>query len=669
MRIYKLCVLLGVAACNADPQVLDSLGDTGTPTTSADDADDADDGVDGSTAAVDDGEASGGMTDDGPAGPYCGNDIIDGDDFCDGTDLAGYTCEVLGFETGELGCTVNCGGHDLTGCGFFECGNGREEGDEDCDGTVGDATCATEGFDNGTLFCTPECEYNVEQCGTCGDRVVSPGEDCDIAAPLEDSCQSLGLLSGTLQCGDDCLFDLTNCSTCGNGMAEGTEDCDTDDLMGMTCASEGYDSGVLTCQNNCTLDFGADCGLCGNGDRDGTELCDGADFGFDSCVSEGFDNGLLLCNAECDGISTENCGICGNGDIENGEGCDGLLLDGETCLSQGFDSGTIVCADDCQFDTAGCGVCGNALVDGDEICDTGNFGGETCVTQGFDNGTLSCNGTCDTVSTAGCGVCGNALVDGSEACDGANLGGETCGTLGLGGGTLGCSATCQYDFLMCDIPGGSLLTVRTTDNTLVAIDTMTLAMTDVGPLGTDFDFGEVAWDSTSGTLWMIDGRPLEALFTVDLGTGAATLVGVHAIDDLFGLAHDPTTGTLYGSGESPTGFYSLNQATGAATFIGDPGVAADGLTYDSTRDQVVGLAAGGPLNLIDRATGAPTLLSNEGFVNNCGLAYDPFDDLYWAITWSGSLYSYDPTTGYSQTLLLSGLGAHDGLTFVPGFVP
>jgi len=58
----------------------------------------------------------------------------------------------------------------------------------------------------------------------------------------------------------------------------------------------------------------------------------------------------------------------------------------------------------------------------------------------------------------------------------------------------------------------------------------------------------------------------------------------------------------------------------------------------------------------------------EGFINNCGLGYDPTLDLYWAIDWSGDLYSYDPNNGYTRTLQLSGLTAHDGLTFVPGIV-
>jgi hypothetical protein len=72
---------------------------------------------------------------------------------------------------------------------------------------------------------------------------------------------------------------------------------------------------------------------------------------------------------------------------------------------------------------------------------------------------------------------------------------------------------------------------------------------------------------------------------------------------------------------------------------------------------------------IDRMTGAPTILSNAGFINNCGLAYDPFMDLFWAIDWSGDLFTYDPNAGYTRTLVLGGLGSHDGMTYVQGFTP
>ncbi|MCX4243706.1 hypothetical protein [Paraliomyxa miuraensis] len=413
--------------------------------------------------------------------------------------------------------------------------------------------------------------------------------------------------------------------------------------------------------------------VCGNDVIEADEPCDGTDLGGATCVSEGFDGGSLACADDCSGLDTSGCSaaVCGNATLEGSELCDGAELGGATCLSEGFDGGTLACANDCSsFDTDECSTCGNVIVEGDEPCDGVALLGESCEDQGFDSGQIACLPDCSGFDTTSCGMCGNGVRDGDELCDGMDLGGESCLSQGLGNGNLGCLASCQYSFVGCELASGVLLTVRTGDGWLRALDPFTLAFTDIGPLGVGFDFGEVAYDTTNGILWMIDGRPLEALYTVNMATGAASLVGVHGIDDLFGLAHDPTTNTLFGSGESPTGFYSMNTMTGAASLIGDPAMAADGLTYDSTRDQIVALAAGGgTMYSIDRMTGAPTVLSNAGFIDNCGLAYDPFQDLYWAIDWSGNLYTYDPNMAYTRTLVLSGLGSHDGLTYVQGFAP
>jgi len=359
MSLNRFCLVLGAAACavacTAEPEVTETLGgdETGSNPPPATDGGGDDTGAPSQDGEEGDDESTSAMTDDGPAGPYCGNDIIDGDDICDGIDLGGVTCEELGFDIGELACTVNCGGHDLTGCGFFECGNGKEEGDEDCDGTVADATCATEGYDNGTLFCTPECEYNFDQCGTCGDRIVSDGEDCDIAAQLESSCQAEGFMTGTLACGDDCLFDTSNCSTCGNDLAEGFEDCDADDLGAETCVSQGFDSGELACAESCQFET-AGCGTCGNDVLDGDEVCDALDFGAATCLTEGFDSGTLTCAPDCAGYDTLACATCGDGVIAASEQCEGADLGGESCASLGFGRGELGCSAVCSFDIAGC---------------------------------------------------------------------------------------------------------------------------------------------------------------------------------------------------------------------------------------------------------------------------------------------------------------------------
>ncbi len=111
---------------------------------------------------------------------------------------------------------------------------------------------------------------------------------------------------------------------CGDGVAHYGEACDTDDLKGNTCEDAGdFIAGEVSCADDCTFDTSA-------------------------CIAPG----------------------CGNGIVEDGEDCEGDDLDGETCASlEGFYSGDLACADDCTFDTIACSdvpppgeTCGSAFV-------------------------------------------------------------------------------------------------------------------------------------------------------------------------------------------------------------------------------------------------------------------------------------------------------------------
>jgi hypothetical protein len=212
---------------------------------------------------------------------------------------------------------------------------------------------------------------------------------------------------------------------------------------------------------------------------------------------------------------------------------------------------------------------------------------------------------------------------------------------------------------------GELYAVRESNDVLVKIDTESLAMTDVGPLGTSFAFGGLAWDGT--TMWAVPGRGNNSLYTIDIESGAATLVGSHGVNDLFGLEWDPTTQTLYGSQFSGgSGFYRLNTANGAATLIGTMNRQIGGLAHDSMRDKLIGVEDGaGDLWEIDRSNGAQTLLFAGDFTNDSGLAYDNDQDMLWDIDWSGNLFRYDIENGYARTTMATGLTAHDGLAYVP----
>ena len=92
-------------------------------------------------------------------GPRCGNNLVEGTETCDGTDFAGETCATQGFDSGTLSCAEDCGSFVTTGCvGDQDCGNGIIEGNETCDGTnLDDENCFSMGYDGGWLACLADC--------------------------------------------------------------------------------------------------------------------------------------------------------------------------------------------------------------------------------------------------------------------------------------------------------------------------------------------------------------------------------------------------------------------------------------------------------------------------------------------------------------------------------
>lgn len=214
-----------------------------------------------------------------------------------------------------------------------------------------------------------------------------------------------------------------------------------------------------------------------------------------------------------------------------------------------------------------------------------------------------------------------------------------------------------------------LFTVNESGDVLESYDTTTSTFTTIGPLGVTFDFGGLAYNSSNGLLYGVDGRGAQQLFTVDMNTGAATVIGTHGIVDLFGIAYDSVNNRMYGTQFARgSSLYEMNMATGAATLIGNMGTGIGGLTYDSANDRLLGVSDGaGTIFEIDRGTASTTVVANPGGNNDSGFTYDPENNLYWNIDWNGNLYSLDPTNSFNRTLVASGLGAHDGLAYVSDF--
>lgn len=212
---------------------------------------------------------------------------------------------------------------------------------------------------------------------------------------------------------------------------------------------------------------------------------------------------------------------------------------------------------------------------------------------------------------------------------------------------------------------GTLYVADNTNDELRTIDTNTLAVTTIGSLGTNVSFAGMAFDGNSQTLYMVGARGNENLFTVDVTTGAATLVGNYGITDLFGLAYDSTNDVLYGTQfVAGGGLFTLDTTTGAATLVATIADRIGGLAYDVDNDRLIGISDGtGNIYEINRNDASQTLLASPGTTNNSGLTYDPDLGVFWDADQNGNLFQYDPATGFSRTEVLNGLGSLDGLAY------
>ncbi|MCX4248052.1 hypothetical protein [Paraliomyxa miuraensis] len=231
------------------PMATDSSTTAGETTVGdPDSTGDTADSTSGETAAVD----SSGST--GP-GFECGDDVVEGDEVCDGTELGEETCLTQGFDGGDLACLADCSGYDTRGCLLAVCGDGIAVGSELCDGRdTAESTCETEGFDNGALLCMEDCaSFDTSGCGICGNNQVDGAEACDGVWLQGQDCFTQGFDSGTIACGVDCLaYDTSGCGLCGNGITDGEEVCDGADVGGVTCNSLGFAAmGNPTCLTAC----------------------------------------------------------------------------------------------------------------------------------------------------------------------------------------------------------------------------------------------------------------------------------------------------------------------------------------------------------------------------------------------------------------------------------
>jgi hypothetical protein len=214
---------------------------------------------------------------------------------------------------------------------------------------------------------------------------------------------------------------------------------------------------------------------------------------------------------------------------------------------------------------------------------------------------------------------------------------------------------------------------------LYIINQATGLASEVGALGQQALAGGLAHDTSHETLFVSDLFVVTGptftnnLASIDLVTGAATLIGVHtgaAGNAVSGLAYDSADDILYGAGNSIQ-LVRVDRATGAMTLVGAFGARIDGLAYDRGSGTLYGVNATN-LYTINQNTGAATLVGPHGIATTAlSIGLESESDsgrLFVTDTVTDSLFELDPATGAAT--LIGALGANIGaLASVPDAAP
>jgi hypothetical protein len=211
---------------------------------------------------------------------------------------------------------------------------------------------------------------------------------------------------------------------------------------------------------------------------------------------------------------------------------------------------------------------------------------------------------------------------------------------------------------------GTLYGVDHSTYTLISIDPVSLEKTTIGSLGVASGYaGDLAYNDATSTMYWVGGRNNNNLYTIDLATGAATLVGAHGIDDMFALGS--VDGGVYGEAYKfgGNGVYSLDTTTGAPTLIGGNSVSPGGMDWDPDTNQMILLRSGigSVYSIIE--DGSVTLLQTGDIIGDCDIAYDGDRGIFWAADNNGNLYQFDGS--WDRTTVATGIGQVAALEYVP----
>jgi hypothetical protein len=195
------------------------------------------------------------------------------------------------------------------------CGNNIREGTEVCDGTqLNGQSCTTQGYTGGTLSCNASCTAFVTSACTNNPPSDTTPPTISVSAPSTGTTGTALTLSASAS---------DNVGVAGvqfrvNGANQGSEDTTSPYSVSYTPTSAGTftitavardTAGNTTTSNSVTITVSGTppTQTCGNNIREGTEVCDGTQLNGQSCTTQGYTGGTLSCNASCTAFVTSAC--------------------------------------------------------------------------------------------------------------------------------------------------------------------------------------------------------------------------------------------------------------------------------------------------------------------------------------------------------------------------
>ncbi len=213
----------------------------------------------------------------------------------------------------------------------------------------------------------------------------------------------------------------------------------------------------------------------------------------------------------------------------------------------------------------------------------------------------------------------------------------------------------SFDDLISETFSDTGLIGSSQNQELFSIDISTGAATLIGNMPSGLST-EIEFDIQTDMLFAEEVNGGTRLYTIDPTTGDSLGFVEHPFGALNGLEFVDSTlyGTFISNAQAPSDLVIVDTSTGNLTTVGATGRGPiSGLAYDPTTSTMFGVTAGGEsadLVTIDLTSGLATTIGSTGFDRIGSIEFGPDGNLYGGITQNGSLkpnhlIKIDPATG------------------------